>query len=238
MRCLNSINQQRGFTLMELLVAMGIFAIVVSVVYGAFRSTFNTVENAEYLMEISGKVQTFFDRIKEDLELVYKDDGSFFEGTEENVDGKRGARLFFVSSADLRLSREQKGGQLVQLGYFSQRNDNTGLLDIYRSEMSISSDKERDYEDYGLVLCKGVKAFRLTYFGSDENEYEEWKFGNLEDRFRPVEEGESGYPVLVRIELVFGSPDEEDDILFETSVSLNLQTGRDIVKESEKGSEQ
>lgn len=151
MKTQNKIScSSKGFTLMELLIAMGIFAIVAAVVYGAYKSTFYTIENAEYQIDVSGRVQTFFDRITEDIELIYQGENSYFEGTQETIDAQRADRLIMVSAADLRLSREQTGGNLVQLAYFAKRNEESGLLDIYRSETAFEPDEEVDYESKGF----------------------------------------------------------------------------------------
>jgi len=215
-------TQSEGFTLIELLVAMGIFAIVVSVVYGAYSATFHTIGNAGYQMDVSARVQTFFDRITEDLELVYQGENSYFEGTEGELDAQRADSLIMVSSADLQLSREQKYGDLVQLVYFARKNEETGLLDIYRAEIPFRADEDVDYEEKGILLCEGVKAFRLTYMDSGQNEVSAWKTGTRDADPGFSTETKAVYLELVHISLLFGLSDtDENDTIYKTSVSLN-----------------
>jgi len=218
----DDVIRAEGFTLIELLVAMGIFSIVIGVIYGAYSATFRTIGNAESLMDVSARVQTFFDRITEDLELVYQGENSYFEGTEGGVDRQRADSLIMISSAELQLSREQKYGDLVQLVYFARKNEKTGLLDVYRAETPFQTDEDVDYEERALLLCEGVKAFSLTYTDSEQTEVSAWKTGNRDGASGFSTETEAVYPVLVNISLLFGLSDtDENDTIYKTSVSLN-----------------
>ncbi|MGB3223162.1 MAG: prepilin-type N-terminal cleavage/methylation domain-containing protein, partial [Desulforhopalus sp.] len=61
---------QRGFTLIELLIAMFIFAIVVSSVYGAYRSSFHVIHGSEYQLQVANNARIVLERLSEDLEAI------------------------------------------------------------------------------------------------------------------------------------------------------------------------
>ena len=56
----------RGFTLLEILMAISIFAIVVSLAYGSYRSTFRIIDQTESQTKIYNQA-----RITMDLSLIH-----------------------------------------------------------------------------------------------------------------------------------------------------------------------
>ena len=105
-------SQQGGFTLLELLLAIFIFAIVIASVYGAYRSTFLVINSTESQAEYSSMARIALDRISGDLESFYSGSGSLFRGESKEVDTGRADQLAFTSTAHLVLAKK---GQLAGL---------------------------------------------------------------------------------------------------------------------------
>ena len=65
------VNGQYGFTLLEIVVAIAIFAVIVSLIYPAYTGTYRNIEIAETQAEIYAMARTAMIRIVEDLESTY-----------------------------------------------------------------------------------------------------------------------------------------------------------------------
>ncbi|MGD2127457.1 MAG: type II secretion system protein, partial [Desulfobacteraceae bacterium] len=62
---------RKGFTLLEILLAMFIFAIVLSTLYTAYTGTFRNVDETESQADIYRMARIALERIVEDLESAY-----------------------------------------------------------------------------------------------------------------------------------------------------------------------
>ena len=73
-------EKNRGFTLVELLLAIFIFSIVVSTVYGSYRVTFSLVNRTERKLEIAGRAHVVLERITEDISSLVQTGVAGFTG--------------------------------------------------------------------------------------------------------------------------------------------------------------
>ena len=219
-------NSERGFTLIELLIAIFIFGIVISSVYGAYRATFTIVHGSEYQLEIANNARVLAERLQMDLGSVVTGAGAVFRGERHKYADAVGDKLLFVSSAHLVLRKSDTfaGHSLIQ--YESELDMDTGLLDVYRTEMVLVpgmkiEDFAADQNGQKHLICQGLREFRFTYLDQDGNETEEWLVEEAAppDPDRPPEEAQ--FPALVSIEFSFAkSVDSDNRTSFKTAVAL------------------
>lgn len=217
-----SVNQS-GFTLIELLIAMFIFAIVVSSVYGAYRSSFHVIHGSEYQLQVANNARVVLERLSEDLEAIIPGKEEVFRGERHEYSGKRGDSLSFTSSAHLILRKTDiySGPSLIR--YQVELDNDTGLLDLYRLDKVLLPGIEPDEEDdvRKHLICRGLQEFRFTYRDQDGNESEEWDREEEESSGQDGAEGASPLPSLVYVELVFADSAESDNsAVFKTAVAL------------------
>jgi general secretion pathway protein J len=67
---MNTTNQ-RGFTLVEILISIVIFAVVLTTIYASYAGSFRVIDETESQAEIYGMARVAMERISEDLESVY-----------------------------------------------------------------------------------------------------------------------------------------------------------------------
>lgn len=217
---------ESGFTLIELLIAIFIFGIVISSVYGAYRATFNIVHGTEYQQEVANKARVVVERLNEDLRSIVTGPGSIFLGEQHAYADSVGDNLSFVSSAHLVLRKTDafSGHTLIQ--YQSELDMETGLLNLYRTEVTLLpgvklEDQADAQEGQKHLICQGLLEMRFTYLDRDGRESEEWQVDEVvpTNQSSPPEEQE--FPAVVAIELRFAkSAKSEKSIDFKTAVAL------------------
>jgi general secretion pathway protein J len=210
-------KKNRGFTLVELLLAIFIFSIVVSTVYGSYRVTFGLVNRTEQKLAIAGRAHVVLERIAEDISSLVQTDVAGFTGEQHENSGMRGDSLSFVSAVHIGLTKKDNLGGYSLVQYSAEEDEETGLLNLYRSGSPLLPGTDGDeIEGQKYLLCDGLKEVRFSYFNDEGVESEEW--WSQEDESVPENQN---FPVMVVIVLQFAeSPESEQTSIFTTSVAL------------------
>jgi general secretion pathway protein J len=215
-------GRERGFTLVELLIAIFIFAIVVSSVYGSYRATFHVIHGSESRLKIANSARIVMERVAEDLGSLVTGTGGALLGENHEYSGKRGDSLSFVSAARLVLSKSDLHSGPALVRYQVEPDAETGLLNLYRSDTVLLPGTEPDPDDAKKhLLCQGLQEFRFTYFDRNGNETEEWQVEEVPAPGADAVAEESPFPLLVAVEMKFAdSVGSDGSTLFKTAVAL------------------
>lgn len=219
MRFFKSIEEENGFTLLEVLLAMTLFAVVVSVVYSSYSATFTTAHHLEARIVINNKARIVMERLVEDLESVYLGHGGFLKGERKDVGENRGDTLQFTSTAHLIFNKDQLPVSFTTIGYRVATGDDD-LLHLYRSDSPYrpAEINEIDEENLGYLLCDGLKSVQLTYINQEDEEVEDWNSNDDNDR---DDNKTKKIPKMILITLIFADSVESGDTqVFKTGVSL------------------
>ncbi len=207
-------SRTRGFTLVELLLAIFIFSIVISLVYGAYNSTFHLIDTTGQNMEIAGKAQATLERIADDLGSIVTGEGGFFTGKQQDYSGARGDSMAFVSAVHLGLTREDDSAGYSMVQYSVEPDEEQGLLQMYRSGVRVVPGRHVEPEKY--LLCDGLQEIRFTYTDAAGLASDEWLYDPAES-----EDKDKGFPAMVTILLRFSnSPESENVSVFTISVAI------------------
>ena len=213
-----SIVRCRGFTLAELLIAILIFSVVVSLTYAAFNTTFTSVDSGEDGSRFSERARITLERISEDLESFYGGENSFLREESDSFAAVRADSLTFTSRAHLRFNRDQQARGVTVISYNIEEVEDSGELRLYRHDQPVLPGVEAE-DERGFLLCEGVREVRFAYVDEEGAESDSWDSS-------PAADGEeSEYPILVRIKITFSGngPDEEEDekgVSYATAVAL------------------
>jgi prepilin-type N-terminal cleavage/methylation domain-containing protein len=178
-----------GFTLIEILVAISVFAVLVSVVLGSLKFLLSKTDLMKEGITIYEEARISLDRISTDLRAVYVSvaPGYKIPDIDDDPDpyrffceasGNDDTRLEFTAFSHLPLG----GGIPATAGkimYYLQETEDDGWV-LMRSDqaLKVDDDSERfpDRDDAGTdpVLCRNVKTFRIICFDQDGKEYESW----------------------------------------------------------------
>lgn len=219
------IRRASGFTLVELLIAMFIFAIVVSAVYGSYRATFHVIHGSESQLRFADSARVVFELLSEDLGSLVTGPDGVFRGETNNYSGNRGDSLSFVSSAHLVLRKADIHAGPVLIDYEAEPDAVTGLLNLYRRQNVLLPGVEPDDAEAARhLVCRGLQAFRLSYLDRDGNETDDWQVEEVEETDAAgggVAQEESPFPALVLVEIRFAeSVESARSTLFKTAVAL------------------
>lgn len=214
-------TRQGGFTLLELLMAIFIFAIVISSVYGAYRTTFLIVNSAEDQAEYGNMAQAALERLTSDLESYYFGEDGFLLGGKKEDDTGRADQLSFTSTSHLTFSKKEQPAGYAVIGYSAETDEETGLLRLYRIDKTFRPGAGREIDDQkGFLLCDKLTEVIFSYFDAEGNESEEWK----SDKDGPQGEraSQAKYPAMIKITLRFAeSAGSENSIVFSTAVAMS-----------------
>jgi general secretion pathway protein J len=222
-------KENAGFTLMEILIAISIFAVVITTIYTSYTGTFRVVDETESQAEIYRMARIAMERMLEDLESIYipkrqenpeSEENTLhlfqFVGEDREIKGMSADSLRFISRAHIKLSGQEQEAGAVEIGYYIKETDEENHLVLYRSdrpmpEAAIPIDEETD----GLVLCEGLAAVNFAYYEENGEVRESWDSASdeLKDKI----------PRMVSISLEFlGSLNPEAPFKFMTSVEFPI----------------
>ena len=193
----------KGFTLLEILLAFFIFSILFITIYSSYSGTFKTINLTENRMELYRKAAITLERISEDLQASYISilpQGSFgqpaeytrFLGENHDINGQEADTLSFFSRVSPLFGNDDEAtsGQLIS--YSIIQGDEENELVLLRSEQP---EFLNETEENGLVLSDGLQAVNFIYFDDDENSQEQWDSDS--------EESNGRLPRRVSVELEF-----------------------------------
>ena len=208
------ILRKKGFTLLEVLLAIFIFGIVMTTIFGSFNAIFGNAEEIDRDTIRYEMIKTTLDRITEDLSAIYLTPETLFVPSDINSDrepdpyrvfgdirteGAPFAFLRFTADAHLVFSDSPRKG-IARIFYYVQPMG-SGHYVLKRSDalFPYGNMEEYDFEDNisDPVLCRNVLSFTAVYIDDEGTEYETWD----------SESDEFGYatPRAVKIRLKAGN---------------------------------
>ncbi|WP_372682285.1 type II secretion system protein J [Desulfosarcina sp.] len=212
-----------GFTLLEIMVAIFIFAVVITTVFGSFRIVFSSADAVGGDVAIFESARTCLGRMATDLKgMVVSDypryskptfddaqDPYRLVGDTSDVAGGSFGRLQFASLAHLAVNRDQRQGVCRIVYYVDQRWDETLVLrradDLYPFP-----DFEESQDD--PILCDNLLALEFAYQGAEDETSDRWDSESADTDYAT--------PRSVDIRLTVGTPSRPK--LFTTRVSLHV----------------
>ena len=211
-------KKSAGFTLVELLLAIFIFAIVISIVYGTYITMLTTVDATEQQAEINNKARTALNRIAADLGAVYLGEGGVLHGQTQKILENQTDTLEFTSTAHLVFSRKEQPAGFAMIRYSVEEDPESKLLQLYRTDIPFipGYSSQPGVEQKGYVLCDGLRTVRFTYYDQAGNEVDNWQF---ERNFGQKAVKEINIPTMIEVRLDF-SYQGQNDFVFKTAVAM------------------
>ncbi len=213
-----------GFTLLEILLAVTILAVVTALVYGAFGGTEKIVnavvaEDRAYRM-----ARDTLDTLARDLASLGAAEGVPFLVSRDGRYPEAGRDISFLSRSTVPFLGESASG-LSRIDYYLREKsgadgDDAGYALVRREvpcrdETSLDA-TSRDREKGGFVLCESVKSMIFRFY-RDGSEYEEWDSLSQEAAMS----GKVPDRITVELRLVNGT-DRDRPFPFMTAVFIPL----------------
>ncbi len=225
-------KENSGFTLLEILIAIFIFAVVLTTIFTSYTGTFRVVDETESQAEIYRMAGIAMERMLEDLQSIYipktegnpeskEDTPSPFQlvGEDREIEGRPADTLRFISTAHLNLGGQEQEPGAAEIGYYLKEDEEGDDLVLYRSDRPVFKEASpSENEAGGLVLCERLASVNFTYYEENGEPRESW------DSASGVLKGKM--PTMVSISLEFvNNLDPETPLKFMTSVALPTDRG-------------
>ncbi len=207
-------NRHKGFTLVEVLVAVTIFGIAVSTLFSSFNIIISQIDPINSGLDDYEMAQAAMDRIKKDLmslcltqypvylppDMESSDDPDRFKFVSKTVslDGNSYTQLRFASFEHIAFNRDQQS-RIGIINYYVESLEN-GTIVLKRSDIGFvffdESLENKTKND--PLLCERVKVFELIFIDQEGKPHEDWNSDSSNFDFAT--------PYAVRIKLVIQDP--------------------------------
>ncbi len=215
--------QQRAFSLLEVMVAVAIVAMVGVLIYGAFLGMSRSRTNMVQVADRHQQGRQAIDRMARELgaafisahepltQMQYSRKTAFVGHDQASSD-----RVDFTAFANLRLARDSHESDQAEISYFATRDPDTGNLDLVR-RLSRYIDDDPTKGGLVQVLAENISGFELKYMDSITGEW-----GETWDSTQPTAQL-GRLPSQVWITLWMADGPGGAPIKFETKATLAIQ---------------
>lgn len=177
-----------GFTLLEILVAIAIAAIVLTAIYGVFASVSRAKERLDQDGEAFQRARVIFDRLGREFRGVCPVGGPDRRGVlRTGVDADGNPILELTTSATAQLGVRQTGIALIRYTLATDPENPAGKI-LYRSEQSALVNDEDLRQSGPMRLAAGIEQL-------------EWRFLVGEQWLNRLDAEQAGLPLLAELTL-------------------------------------
>ena len=205
--------------MLEILIAIFIFAIVITTIFGSFNFVFGKIDSIEEGMAAYEMAKDCLSRMTFDLESLFilqtpafkisgssdTEDPFRLVGEIANIGGEDFGKLRFAALAHIPLNRQPRDGVAEITYYVTEGRDGNRVL--RRSDRLDFTDPLSDLNG-DPILCDKVQSLTFTYIDSEGTERETWDSDSADVDYAT--------PRAIRIKLRIGTT--ENSHTFETTV--------------------
>ncbi len=212
-----------GFTLMEILVAIFIFALLITTIFGSFRAVFSSTDAVGGDVDIFASARTCLGRMATDLEALYISDYPRYAkpafndpidpyrlvGDTTDLVGSSFGRLQFTSLAHLPINRDSRQG-VCRIVYYVHRRSDESLV-LRRADHLYPFPEFEESED-DPILCDNLLALEFGYIDAEGEPNDRWDSETTDTDYAT--------PRSVEIRLTVGRPSRP--LKFSTRIPLHV----------------
>jgi general secretion pathway protein J len=182
--------RQDGFTLIEIMVALVITAIVLTLVYSSFSAVMDTRERVMNASDLDTTARLVLTRLTREIESAFivkrpedlppESRYTIFEGAQENVDQRPADRISFTTFAHTKRGVDADESDQALISYEveampTEPGHEEPLALIRREWRRIAPPGETQfYEPRPIPLAEDIQGFRLRFLNEDGEWVDEW----------------------------------------------------------------
>ncbi len=224
-------SASQGFTLLEVVIAIGLFSVIISVVLVAFSRTMVNVAAIQDTAFAYETAKSAMDRIVTDLESIRISMPPDFQKPQndadadpwritlelENVDSISAPTLRFASTAHVDLNGDGREGVAEIIYYVTpEKGEEPGYVLRRRDVLGWEVFEQPEELGHDPVLCDRIMSVEFTCYNSESEPNETWDSDSEEIEFATPR------AVGVKLSMSSGPEFESAPFVFETIVNLPM----------------
>jgi prepilin-type N-terminal cleavage/methylation domain-containing protein len=165
-------HRKQGFTLLEILIAIFLLAVVMAIVLGPFTEIIASSRDAERKVDLYQTARSLMDILSADIRGIYEPstegEDLSFKASLENVDlSSSMPRLDFVTTHSLAIG-PQKNPFLTEVGYRLRKDPKGELYTLWRRTESPPLEP-LDEGGREIPICRIIERFKMEFMYGDES---------------------------------------------------------------------
>jgi len=206
----------KGFTLVEILIAIFVFSLIMTVLFSSFKAFVISSEAVKDSVMQNEAFRTVFKRIRLDLEAVYIRQPPQYKKPEFNSEpdpyrfSGQEDRFSFSSLAHTGIRKGEKTGIAGITYYIKENPDQT--FDLYRSDIPAPFPEDRAFCNDPL-LCRGISGFAAGFVDDKGEGHKNWD--------SEAEAFQYSFPARIDLKITFGSGEKKQ--VMEASFKLPVE---------------
>lgn len=217
-------RRERGLTLLEIMVSLGIIALIATLIYGALDGMSRSREGLSRIGDRYHQGRTAMSRLTRELQSAFISAhvpvnpalitrATLFLGK----DSSRADRIDFTAFAHRRLGRNSHESDQSELSYFTSRDPNvSGKVDLVRRE-DPHIDMDPDKGGTVLVVAEDVSEFDVRYYDPVAQLWtDSWDSSQATGQLGRL-------PSQVMVTLVLNGGPGNKTIKFQTKIPIQMQ---------------
>lgn len=205
----------KGFTLVEVLIAVLIVGIVLSTVYASYTGTFRLIRSGQQEGRIYRTARSALERMTRDLQALAPWAGGYlFRARLADLGRRQVVQLMFRSAAHVSFEPQGVPEGVAVIEYVLQEEAEKEGMTLLRND-SLFRDPTKDAQPDGFPLCEGIESLTYVFLDEAGKEYDSWDSlqGSQAQRKRAPSQ------VVIRLSMV-NPDDEKQPYRFLTAVRL------------------
>jgi prepilin-type N-terminal cleavage/methylation domain-containing protein len=229
----------RGFTMIEMMVAIGLLAMMTALIYVAMRINFRARDSAYRIQRVYHQADVSLNRMRRALSMAFLSKHVDEDKSRETLFVGKTSSVLFDTMAHLRIEKAARESDQAVVEFFLGNDKETGEKALYMREKAVIDDNP---DDGGKVvkLAERVRSLKFSYYDKQAEDWQgDWKAeldqGDEASADRKVqavkksvekltgaeELDEFRLPDAVRIELVL-QDDQDNEYPFATALKVPM----------------
>jgi len=159
-----------GFTLLEIMISIGILVLVLAMVYNAFNSSIKAFATIDAHGDAYGEARLTLNRMSEEIGSIYLSEhnpNTGLLGEDKDEDDLPFDSLHFTSLSHIRWIKDSRESELCEIGYFLERDQEMEKSFLFRRE-DWNVDGTLEEGGIALELAEGIEGLNFRYYDGEE----------------------------------------------------------------------